>query len=37
MFQYLNSDDVVTRMDTIVAGVYQQLQLVEYNTEGGDG
>lgn len=37
MFQYLNSDDVVTRMDTIVAGVYQQLQLVERNTEGGDG
>lgn len=37
MFQYLNSDDVVTRMDTIVAGVYQQLQLVEHNTQGGDG
>lgn len=37
MFEYLNSGDVVTRMDTIATGIHQDLQLIERHTEGSDG
>lgn len=35
MFEYVRDDIVVTRTDAIAAGVYQDLQLIEQNTQGG--
>lgn len=37
MFEYLNSGDVVTRMDTIATGIYHDLRLIERHPEGSDG
>jgi hypothetical protein len=37
MFEYVRDDIVVTRTDAIAAGVYQDLQLIELNTQGGQG
>ncbi|KAK6950778.1 hypothetical protein Daesc_007303 [Daldinia eschscholtzii] len=37
MFQYLRDPDLVTRMDTIAAGVYSELQIIELNTQGSEG
>lgn len=37
MFEYVRNDIVVTRTDRIAAGVYQDLQLIEQNTQGGEG
>jgi hypothetical protein len=31
VFQYLRSDDVVTRLDTVTAAIYTQLQFLELN------
>ncbi|KAK7403922.1 hypothetical protein QQX98_010292 [Neonectria punicea] len=37
VFDYLNEDDVVTRMDTIASGIYQDLQLIELYAAGSEG
>lgn len=37
MFEYVRDDIVVTRTDAIAAGIYQDLQLIEQNTQGGQG
>ena len=37
MFEYVRDPDIVTRMDSVAAGIYQDLQLIELNTQGGAG
>ncbi|KAI9927170.1 hypothetical protein MW887_003554 [Aspergillus wentii] len=34
VFEYVRHDDVVTRMDDVVFGVYSALQRIEHNTIG---
>lgn len=37
VFEYLNHEDVITRLDTVSAGIYSDLQIIEANTEGSEG
>ncbi|KAL5330730.1 hypothetical protein ACEPPN_000250 [Leptodophora sp. 'Broadleaf-Isolate-01'] len=37
MFEYVRDPLIVTRMDSVAAGIYQDLQLIELNTQGGSG
>ncbi|KAK9423441.1 putative cytochrome p450 protein [Seiridium unicorne] len=37
VFEYINHEDVITRLDTVSAGIYSDLQIIEANTEGSDG
>ncbi|KAI0157094.1 hypothetical protein GGR52DRAFT_586914 [Hypoxylon sp. FL1284] len=37
MFEYLRSPEVVTRIDNVAAGLYNDLQLIERSTPGSEG
>jgi hypothetical protein len=37
MFEYVRDPDIITRIDTVAASIYQDLQLIEQNTQGGAG
>jgi hypothetical protein len=37
MFEYVQDPDIVTRIDTVASGIFQDLQLIEQNTQGGAG
>ncbi|KAH8762287.1 hypothetical protein BGZ57DRAFT_956494 [Hyaloscypha finlandica] len=37
MFEYIRDPDIITRIDTVAAGIYQDLLLIDQNTQGGTG